>query len=96
MPPRLPTPWPRSGAHRMFHRVFRAVHTVETPGRIIPPIPIQEPPETTVSGACQLRQTEREDAVASPQPLLKEGPYTVAIALCPTVQLCRHLIGAIY
>ena len=35
--------------------------------------PKQEPPEMTVSGE-DLRQSEREDAVVSLQPLLKEGP----------------------
>ena len=61
-----------SGEH--LHRVLLAVHTVVTPGLFVPPNPMQEPPETAVSGE-DLRQAEREDAVASLQPLLKEGPY---------------------
>ena len=58
----------------MLHHVLRVVHTVVTPGRIVPPNPKQEPPETTVSGE-DLCQPEREDAMASLQPLLEEGPY---------------------
>ena len=45
-----------------------------TPGRVIPPIPKQEPPETTMCGE-ELRQSERENAVESLQPFLKEGSY---------------------
>ena len=46
-----------------------------TPGHIITPNPKQEPPDTTVS-IDDLRQPECEcDAVASLQPLLKEGLY---------------------
>ena len=40
----------------------------------VPPNPKQEPPEKAKSGE-DLRLTEREDAVMSLQPLLKEGPY---------------------
>ncbi|KAJ8707772.1 hypothetical protein PYW07_011449 [Mythimna separata] len=65
-----------SGAHlfRVLHRVLRAVHTVATPGHPLLLDPMQEPPELTVSGE-DLRHTEREDAVTSFQPLLKEGTY---------------------
>ena len=58
--------------HRMRHRVLRAVHTVVTPGRFVPPNPMEEPPETAVSGK-DLRQAEHEDAVASLQLLLGHG-----------------------
>ena len=61
-----------SGAHlhRIFYRVLRAVHSVLTFGRFVAPNPIQEPPEMTVSGK-DLRQVEREDAVACLKPLLE-------------------------
>ena len=44
-----------------------------TPGRIAPPNPKQEPPETPVSGD-DLVQPKFEDAVVSLQPLLKPLP----------------------
>ena len=61
-----------SGTH--FHRVFPAVHTMVTLGRFVLLNSKQEPSETTVFGE-DLRQSKREDAVASLQPLLKGGPY---------------------
>ena len=67
-----------SGAHlhRMLYRVrvLRAVHTVVTSGHCVPLNPMEEPPEMTVSSE-DLRQAEREDAVAILKPLLEEGPY---------------------
>jgi hypothetical protein len=53
-----------SGAdlHRMLHRVLWAILAVVTPGRLLPPDDVQEPPETSVSGE-DLRQAEGEDAV---------------------------------
>ena len=45
-----------------------------TPGRFFPPNPEHEPIEEPVPGD-DLRQTKREDDVASLKPLLKEGPY---------------------
>ena len=65
-----------SGAHlhHMLYRVLQAVYTVVTPGRFVPPNPMQEPPEMTVSGE-DLSQAQREDAVASLKSLLEEGPY---------------------
>ena len=50
--------------------LYGAIHTVVTPGRMVPPNP-NKPPEKTVS--CEdLRQTEREDPVVFLQPLVKE------------------------
>ncbi|KAJ8732579.1 hypothetical protein PYW07_015178 [Mythimna separata] len=48
--------------------------SVVTPERPFPLDPMQEPPELIVSGE-DLRHTEREDAMTSFQPLLKEGTY---------------------
>ena len=58
----------------MLHRVFRAVHTVVTPGRFVTLSPEHELTEVVVSGD-DWRQMKRVDAVASLQPLLKERPY---------------------
>ena len=52
--------------------LFRAVHTVVAPGRIVPPKTKQEPPETVMSGE-DLHQAESENAMTSFQPRLKEG-----------------------
>ena len=57
----------------MLHRVLRAVHTVVAPGRFVPPNPEHERTEVAMS-SDDLRQTKREDAVTSLQPLFKEGP----------------------
>ena len=59
-----------SGAHlhRILQHVLRAVHTVVTPVRFAE----HERTEIAVSGD-DLRQTKREDAVATLLPLLKEG-----------------------
>ena len=57
-----------------LYRVLRAVHTVETPKRFVPPNPEHEPAKAAASGD-DLRQTKRKDAVACLQSLLKEGPY---------------------
>ena len=65
-----------SGAHlhRMLHRVLQTVHTVWTPGRLVPPNPEHERTELVESNN-DLHQTKREDAVTSLQPLFKEGLY---------------------
>ena len=60
--------------HRMLHRVLRAVHTVVTPGHVIPPNPEHKCTEVAMSGD-DLRQTKREDTVVFLQLLLKEGHY---------------------
>ena len=52
---------------------------------------MQEPPEMTVSDE-DLRQTEREDTVASLQPLLKEGPYRRDCGV-PKAQACLFSVS---
>ena len=65
-----------SGAHlhRMLDRVLRAIHTVVTPGRFVPPNSVYELSEMSVIGE-DLHQAELQNAVASLQPLLEEGHY---------------------
>ena len=65
---------PSGHLHRMFDRVLRAVHTMVTPRRFVPPDSVHEPHEMTMSGE-DLRQAERENAMASLKPLLEEGPF---------------------
>ena len=60
----------------MEHNATSTHHIVEAPGRTVPPNQKLVPPETTVS-VEDLRQKEREDAVVSLQPVLKEGLYRI-------------------
>ena len=55
----------RAHLNRMFHRALRAVRTVVTPGRFVPPNTEHERTKVAVSDD-DLRQTKREDAVGSP------------------------------